>query len=216
MKAIWRANPYGATWPPWDKLNSRGVTDIYFAARKIDLDTGKYVRNNLQLTPAYATGVRSHNLGYRIFRDPSWDSISDPVVLVDGAVSDILAVDPSGGYVPYMFDIEYHNPAFVAETLRRFRQKFPRGPVAWTLEPLQGGWFTADLVKVLNNDPNLVVVPQAFYGNMAPADVPPYSKLKNDIVSRGVKANRVKVFYDGAKSLPPDWDGCILSEERLP
>jgi len=218
MKGIWRANPNGPTWPPWEKLKNRGVTDFYVPARKIDFTTGKYVKNDLQLTPAYRSGVQSQQLGYRIYRDPSWDSIFDPSVLVEAAASDIAAVQHEGEniYVPYMFDIEYHDASFVAKTILGFRQRFPRGPLAWTLEPFQAGWFTNGLVEVLNNDINLVVVVQNFFGNMAPAGTRNGKTPRQELLDIGIAANRVKVFYDGSKPIPSGWDGCILSEERLP
>jgi len=213
MKAIWRANPYGPKWPPWDKFRAKGVTDIYFPTRRLEFSTGKYIRNDLQLYFDYKQGVESQGFGYRLCRDPSWDSIFDPIQLVSSAVSDIRSV--STGYIPYMFDIEYHNPDYVETTFKEFRKVFPKGPVAWTLEPFQAGWFTDSLIDTLNNDINLVVVVQNFFGNMAPAGKRNGRTPAEELLDAGISTNRVKTFYDGQLALPAGWDGTILSEERI-
>jgi hypothetical protein len=213
MKGLWRTNPGGDTfWPDWVKLADRGVRRFYVPALLRE-STGKYVPNYAEISAVYANGVRSHNLEYAPYRDPSWLSTTSATELVTQALEDI---QQAGGVVnSYMFDIEYHTPDFVEEVLKKFRAAHRTGPISWTLEPFQGGWFTKNLVAAINNDINCVVVPQAFYSGMQPADNPPYTKLKADITSRGVKANRVKVFYDGARPLPIGWDGCILGEETL-
>jgi len=212
MKGIWRTNPVGdAYWPPWKAMHDRGVTDFYVPALKFDITTGKWVKNINEITAAYRAGVNSQGFGYRIYRDPSWESITDPVALARKAVTDMEV----GGVAGYMFDIEYHDPDFVRRTIIEYRRWRPSGPIAWTLEPHQGGWFTPELVQTINSDVNLVVVPQNFYYDMREYDKPPYDNLRNDLINQGVKSSRVKVFYDGAKFMPSDWDGCILSEERI-
>lgn len=191
-------------------MHDLGVTDFYEPALVKDPTTGKYVRNLSQLSDAYKAGVNSQGFGFRVYRDPSWDKNTDPIKLATQAATDMA----EGGISGYMFDIEYHDPEFVRKTILEYRRWKPSGPIAWTLEPHQGGWFTPELVKVLNNDVNLVVVPQNFYWNMSP-----YSgginSLRDDLINRGVKSSRVKVFYDGSFPLPSNWDGCILSEERI-
>lgn len=214
MKAIWRTNPYGAAdFPDWKKLSDRGVTDYYVPALMYDPTTGKYVRNTRQINAQYRKDILTR-MGYRQYRDPSWTSIIDPKVLAFTAENDIYTVS-STEYTPYMFDIEYHDPAFVAKTIQAFRTLFPKGPVAWTLEPWQGGWFTPALVDILNRDINLVVVVQNFFGNMSPAGTKNGLTPAQELLRVGISTNRVKTFYDGAKPMPNNWDGCILSEERI-
>src|SRR6476469_1732222 len=168
MKGIWRTNPAeGPAFPDWTKLSARGVTDFYVPALSYDKTTGKYVPNTRQVNPTYCRDILSR-MGYRIYRDPSWDSTHKPEELVAKALMDVREVVDMG-YVPYMYDIEYHDPSFVIKTIKAHRLVFPKGPVAWTLEPWQGGWFTPELVDVVNRDPNLVVVVQNFFAGMQPA-----------------------------------------------
>jgi len=211
MKGIWRTNPGGdAMWPPWKKMHDRGVTDFYVPSL-VDTAAG-WKPNKNEVNPAYKAGVNSQGFGYRIFSDPRWIGYTDPAVYAKACADE---VGLAGGVQGYMFDIEYHNPSFVKNTILEYRKWVPKGPIAWTLEPHQGGWFTQELVNVLNNDINLVVVPQNYYGDMTPYDVAPYTNLRNDIINRGVKPARVKVFYDVNKPVPSDWDGCLYHEEGL-
>jgi len=216
MKGIWRTNPYGdAYWPPWKRMHDLGVTDFYVPALMYDPTIGKFVKNKNEITVAYKEGVRSQGFGYRIYRDPSWNSMIDAGSIIQAAANDIAAAG-IGEYIPYMFDIEYHAPDLIADVLEGFRARFPKGPVSWTLEPFQGGWFTPRLVNVINKDPNLVVVPQNFYGNMTPADpTTGGQKVRQNLIDQGVASNRVKIFYDGSCYIPSDWDGCILGEETI-
>jgi hypothetical protein len=215
VKACWVANPDGPFFPDWDKLKRHGVGRIYFAARHFT--NGAWVDNDKQINSDYRQTVNAQGFVYGIFRDPHWDSISDPGLLASLANDDLIRAGiRTSGVAPYMFDIEYHDAHFVAETIRLWRRLRPTRLTAWTLEPNQGGWFTDELVSRINGDPNLVVVPQNFYGDMTPFDTPSAVNLKTNLINRGVLKGRVKVFYDGSKLLPTDWDGCILSEERLP
>lgn len=215
MKGLWRTNPYGdAYWPPWHKMHDVGVTDFYVPALMWDPTIAKFIPNQNEITSAYKAGVESQGFGYRIYRDPSWTSLTDSTSIVQAAANDILKAGV-GAYVPYMFDIEYHNPTLIKEVLMKFRNRFPKGPLAWTLEPYQGGWFTQDLVDVINRDPNLVVVPQNFYGNMIPADPSGGQAVRADLLSKGIATNRVKLFYDANRTFPSNWDGAILGEETL-
>jgi hypothetical protein len=213
MKGIWRANPLGdALWPPWDKFKSLGIKDIYFPILAKDLTTGHYNFNQREVNPDYRRGVNSQSFGYRLYLDPSWVSLINAKEIVELMRSASVMV---GGVAGHQYNIEYHDPKLVADVLKNHRLDFPIGPVSWALEGFQGGWFSQNLVDTINNDSNCVTVPESFYGNMFPNDTPPFIQLRHDLITRGVNPNRVKVFYNGAKPLPDNWDGCILSEETL-
>jgi hypothetical protein len=222
MKSIWVTNP-AETWPNWTKVRDAGCANIYFPTRKFVPDTGKYIRNDRQMAGSYRAGVQSQDSAvagqkfeYRLYRDPSWDSIYNPQTLASSAQNDIFTVLQGPGYIPYMFDIEYHSAQFCLDTFKAFRAKFPKGPVSWTLEPFQGGWFTKELINWINNDINFVVIPQDFYYNMTPAGTRNGLNPRQELVAYGISSNRVKTFYDAAKPIPAGWDGAILSAERLP
>lgn len=218
MKGCWIANPEGApAWPDWDKLIRNEVGRVYVMARMTDPDDRtQKIDNDRQVSEAYRLGINSHHLAYGIARDPHWDAITDPQMLANLANADVLRAKADRAVCPYQFDIEYHDAHFVAETIRLWRKLRPTRLTSWTLEPFQGGWFTKELIDRINNDPNLVVVVQNFFGGMQIADpTPGAANLRRDLTSRGIKPDRVKVFYDGARGLPVGWDGCVLSEERL-
>ena len=190
-------------------MHDKGVTDFYVPSY-METPQG-YAKNVGEVSPAYKAGVISQGFGYRIYSDPYWLRITDASLYANNCADEVAKV---GGVAGYMFDIEYHNNDFVIQTIKEYRKRVPKGPIAWTLEPHQGGWFNKALVDVLNHDINLVVVPQNYYGDMTPypAGIP---ALRNDIISRGVATNRVKVFYDVDRGIPPGWDGCLYTEEDL-
>jgi hypothetical protein len=213
MKGIWRTNAAGSpTWPNWKKFHDLGVSDFYVPALYYDANLAKFLPNKYQLSSAYRAGVNSQGFGFRIWRDPSNTSELDPERFAKACSDDM---DLVGGVAGYMMDIEYHDPEFVRRAILAFRTYKPKGPLAWTMEPFQGGWFSDALIDAINNDTNFVCVPQNYYGNMKMATAYPYTALKADLTSKGVSSNRVKVFYDVALTIPGAWDGCLFAEERL-
>jgi hypothetical protein len=222
MKSIWRVNPYGPQFWPSDTAREAekklGVTDLYEPLLRKDGATGKYVKNDLQVNPQYAKDISGH-FNYRLYYDPSWDSDINAASIVAKTAN---AYNLVGGYCKgVMWDIEYHRcDDLIIDIIDAWRAVYPKGPIGWTMEPWQGGWMTTPLVNKINSDVNMVVVVQNFYYNMSPAGTRIINgkvmDARQDLIRRGFASNRVKWFYDGAKSIPSTWDGCILSEETLP
>lgn len=217
MKSIWRTNPNGPLyWPSQNALDAEkalGITDVFFPLMKKNVETGKYVFNDIEINTKYRQDISTH-FGYRIYYDPSWDSEIHAPMIVGNMHDAVMSV---GGVKGVMWDIEYHHSSdLIIEVITLWRQKHPTGPIAWTMEPFQAGWMTDAVVSKVNHDVNMVVVPQNFYYNMDPAGIRNGKDVRQELIVRGFASNRVKFFYDGARSLPSTWDGCILSEETLP
>lgn len=218
MKSIWRVNPDGSLY--WPSVAAReaekklGVTDVMYPLLAKNPSTGKYVPNDVEINAHYAQDI-SHHFGYRIYYDPSWDSDINGGSI---ATKTIAAARDVGVYFKgVMWDIEYHYcDQIIIDCIDTWRRAFPKGPIAWTMEPFQSGWITPELVAKVNNDVNMIVCPQNFYGNMIPAGIRNGKDVRQDLIAKGFASNRVKFMYDAAKSIPSTWDGCILGEETLP
>ena len=212
MKGLWRANPDGPLFPPWDIFPEFGITRFYVPLRRFNFTTGKYEPNGVEITKSYRNDIQSHGIEYAQYSDPSWTSLIDP----SQYIGEVLKAQMDCDAISTMLDIEYHDSDFVLECIRLYRSVKKFGPLSWTLEPFQAGWFKKSLVDAINKDVNMVVVVQNFFNNMNPAGTRNGLTPRQELLTTGIASNRVKVFYDGQLPLPLNWDGCILSEERLP
>jgi hypothetical protein len=109
-----------------------------------------------------------------------------------------------------MFNLEEHDPEFVAGVLEEWRKLRPKVNTSWSPEGMQGGWMTPEFVaRVLAC--RVRVVPQCYAGAMVrrESDV-----VKSNLVRRGFPENIVSCFYDAAQ-LGLDWDGYAYTMGRL-
>lgn len=113
----------------------------------------------------------------------------------------------------FQMDYEDHDPAWILAWLKAFRAVRPLKRLTWTLEAHQGGWFTPELVKAINSDPNLIVVPQLYNGAMEPVGVSMDGlDAVLDLVFYGVDPFRIQGFYD-AREVPLWWRGFLFTLE---
>jgi hypothetical protein len=139
-----------------------------------------------------------------LYRDPQWDGIG-PVTLAKRQAS----ADNIAG-VTIAADIELHDPNYVIAWLVKLRALGVTSRVVWTLEPMQGGWFTRDLVDTLNADPSLIVLPQQYHGDGSPAGT--IAEVRNDVIARGVLPQRVKIMVRAGDISPSSFpDGCAYT-----
>lgn len=110
-----------------------------------------------------------------------------------------------------MFNLEQHDPDFIAETLEAWRALRPTVGTSWSPEGMQGGWMSPEFVaRVVAARTR--VVPQAFLGNMTRRES---DQVLRDVLNRGFPASIVSIFYDAAQ-LGADWDGYAFTMGRLP
>lgn len=203
MRAVF-CDPLKGSWPDWAKFRKYGITRVYVDAR--------------EATKALLDGIRSQNFEAGIYRDPNWDGLTADALgkAVHQDLLRVLAYPTEQCAV--LFDIEFtHDPQYILDTVASFRKPRPTREAAWTCEPHQGGWFSQALIDKINNDALFSVIPQTYLSflgdSMFPAD--PVAVLE-DLTARGVKRNKIKLFYDGIRGFAVWADGIAFTDGRLP
>ena len=221
MKGIWRENPYGSKYWPSEKARDAekaiGVARIYYPILRKDPSTGYWVQNDIQINESFARDI-STRFEFGLYYHPeAWDGDRNAQSIVNKMDHAYQVCGGSSIVKGVMWDIEDHyvNDR-VCAVVSGWRAKHSTGPIAWTMEPFQAGWMNQALVNCINSDTNMVIVVQNFFGDMTPAGTRNGVTPKQELINKGFASNRVKEFYDGSKPIPTNWDGCILSEERLP
>ena len=90
----------------------------------------------------------------------------------------------------------------------------------WALGAYQGGWFTPELVQLLNADRNLIVAPEAYVGGpyvglppMYPAAV---DTLTDDLADAGVARQKIAPVLYADWTVPYGWKGLLYNFAALP
>lgn len=197
----------GPRFPQWDKLKRYGVTRIYWEAGDPQLDAK--LLDDVRSRPCDANPAVKYEVG--LMRDPSWGG-NDPRDLAETINDDLVRLGSSAKQCAVMADIEYHDPGYIVQFLGEYRALRPTRPLSWTLEPNQSGWFSQELVWKINADPNLVVSPQLYYGNMAPAVE---SLVALNAAQAGIAETRIRCFY-GLNNCLAAYDGFLYDPINLP
>jgi hypothetical protein len=185
--------------PDLAKLTRYGATRLYWEAADNQVDA------------SLLDAVRAKGFEVGVMRDPSWDG-ANPIQLAETLNADVIRLGSNAKQCAVMADIELHSPGYVLSFITEWRKLRPTRPLAWTLEPYQAGWFSRDLVDKINADPNLIVLPQLYFGDMTPQVE---SLVAMDVQSAGVSRDRVRCFY-GLKNAVKAWDGCLYDLINLP
>lgn len=223
MKAAWRENPDGSKYWPSEAAREAekalGVKRVYYPLLKRNQVTGYYTFNDIMMNAQYAKDISTH-FEFGIYYHPeAWDGDRNAVSIVNKMDNAYQLCGGSSVVKGMMWDIEDHyTNDRICAIVALWRQKHPTGAISWTMEPFQGGWMNQKVVDCVNHDTNMVVVVQNFFGDMSPAGMRSGITPKQELINKGFASNRVKEFYDGklVNQWKDNWDGCILSEERLP
>lgn len=203
MRAAWIANlpgSYGTidNQAIWDRVARWELTRIYLDAR--------------QATVADIDAIHARRCEAGIFRVQSWTSGMTAVDLARTMDADLTRIGANSRQCASMLDCELHDSVYMRDWLREFRTHRPGRWLAWSLEPLQGGWFSNELVAAIRNDPNLRVLAYCYRNDMQP--------VAPDAVWRDLNARlpieRCQLFYDGRMGAPEAMNGCVFTLERLP
>jgi hypothetical protein len=116
----------------------------------------------------------------------------------------------------------------ILKMINAFRARRGLRTFMWGLEGGQGGWFNRTLVDRINADPDMTVLPEAYFGpsastrDMDPRDI---HFIKKNINDTGVIPDRVKAFYGAIYKdvsnnnvpLPPfdGWDGVLWALDQV-
>jgi hypothetical protein len=191
-------NPGGPLVPDLAKAKRYGITRLYWQA------------NDPQINAGLFQAIRDRQMEVGLMRDPSWNHAS-AIDLARQCDADLVRLGSGNAQCAVLADIEYHDAAYVQAFLHEWRALRPRRVTGWTLEPMQGGWFTPDFCKVLVQAA-LTVFPQTFLGDMTPA---PPDPVRSQLINAGLPRGMVALVYDGAH-IPAWWDGLAFRFEQLP
>jgi hypothetical protein len=191
-------NPGGPLVPDLLKARTYGITRLYWQA------------NDPQISAGMLQAVRDRGIETGIMRDPSWDQFSAHE-LAQALNTDLTRLNLQSPQSAVLADIEYHDAAYVMAFLNEWRQLRPKRVTGWTLEPLQGGWFTKDLcVAILAAQ--VTCFPQAYTGTMQPYNA---DGVRSDLIEAGLPRGMVGVVYN-ARMMPKHWDGIAFPFHELP
>lgn len=195
----------------WTQLRHFDIRRVYLDARYATVQDLSDLRKGQKDLNGNFSVPREAGL----YRDLAWIG-EDAIHSARSCDADLARLGQTTLQCAYMFQTERHDPTFVLDFLHEWRALRPTRETAWTLEGLQGGWFSPELVKAVRDDPKLTVVPYGYYDaggqSMLPHDL---DLVRCNVANAGVPLSRVAVFYDGAR-LPQWWDGCVFTMERLP
>lgn len=194
--------------PVWEKINANGIRWLYFPLSDPPVDVKR------RLLDAKAHGCQAGVYS-------AWNWYGNPTGaeyahIMDSAIRG-LGITVSASFPKVMFDDERHEPATIAELLRTWRTLRANQDTAWTLESMQGGWFTADLVSAITTA-KVRVVPQSYGGADGRIDygVDPLTATR-DLTKRGIPDSSVSPFYDAARLADVvGWEGFAFTQGRLP
>jgi hypothetical protein len=205
MKAAW-VRP-GSPIPDGQNLVKHGITDLVWDATDpfVTADSMEEVWTEWRFRPW-------------LTRSADWDDVP-AATLAQQMDDDIERVQRDNRPLGMIADIEAlwrRTSVYVVSWLRAWRVLRPTRRTAWTTEPFQGGAISDGLAALVNSDVNLLVVPQLYFGNMAPAVE---SQVAMELIQtdgrRPIRRDRLRCYYDAAR-LPAAWDGFAYDEAKLP
>lgn len=164
-----------------------------------------------EITPAVLDEAIRRGHAHGVYFGHNWRPGAGPVELVAEVSEEFFELVRTRPKLRLMWNLEEHDPTFVAAVLEEWRRRHPRVNTSWSCEGMQGGWMSPAFVqRVLAC--RVRVVPQCFTGGM--------SRLESDVVlrdllRRGFPENIVSPFYDAAQ-LGQRWDGFAFTMGRLP
>lgn len=168
-------------------------------------------------TNAYLRGFQSRGFKAGLYVGHNWLPHLGPIALADAVCDEYTRLTQAQGGKPALKDVrlmmnmEQHEPAFIAATLRRIRSRKKYLGLSWSPEGMQGGWMSPEFVKAIV-DLKVRVVPQAFTGDMTRRES---DQVMVDLLDRGFTTGSISIFYDAAQ-LGADWNGYAFTEGRLP
>lgn len=200
MRAVWVDEGNG---PNWDKIHRNNITWVF-----VSLEDTR-VTQHLQ-------EILDHGFKAGVYAAWNWYPNLSGAEFATRVHTRLKAVWPqaTNGFPKVQLNDETHDPARIVGMLRQWRKHRPGTDTSWTLEGMQGGWFTPELVQTVITS-RVRVVPQAYYGSMAPGQVYDSLATARDLTKRGIPDKMISPFYDGAQ-LPAFWEGWAFTQGRLP
>lgn len=191
-----------AKYPNFDLASREHITMFGYEARDIQTD-----EDLIRWT---------HNQGCSAFvmRDPTWDNPPLSGRQLGYALSgDITRLGmgepgkPSKGQLAVLADIEHvHDSQYVVDCYRAFRGYRAGRGFYLTTEWHQSGWFSRELVEIINNDRLVHYLPQAYEGSaMHPVTT---EAVRGDCVEHGIAPEKVHPFIRHDR-MDIAWEGWV-------
>ena len=204
----------GAYVPDLAKAQAKGITELTFEA-----DDPALRSNPAEAIKLFAA-LRAKGYKIRIMRDVGWPSSGGTPAAIAKALSDDITLyggggpgEPSLAQLSAMYDGEVpHNSTFHLAVINEFFRLRPGRSLVWTLEALQAGWISDELVARINGTALLTVSPQCYYGDMTP--LYPMFVIQN-LVSRGIALEKIQPFLR-ADRLDIGWYGIAYDHAKIP
>lgn len=166
-----------------------------------------------------------------IYMGHNWFPGSSPTQLATIADQEYRLITKNGTVnkkLRVMFNIEDHNPDFIANTLEQFRAWHPYVGLSFSPEGMQGGWMGPELrpgeipaygsfvYRLLAA--RVRIVPQGFWGASGTIQGDwAHDQVLRDLTRRGFPESSVSIFHDGATiGKKRDAEGYVFTMGRLP
>jgi hypothetical protein len=202
MRFVWTDAGDDPTWETGDK---HGI-DGYFAP---------LFDEPLSTAVIVEAGNRGHAQG--AYFGHNWMSGAAPETIVARVNTEYKRIVKVAPRLRVMFNLEEHDPDFVADVLEEWRRVQPRVNTSWSPEGMQGGWMSPEFVeRVLAC--RVRVVPQGFWGAAGGiAGDWAHDQVLRDLTRCGFPEHVVSIFHDG-KTLAQkrEAEGFVFTMGRLP
>lgn len=196
MRAVWIDEGND---PDYAKCKAHGIDTLYFALR------------DPRVTRAYLDAVHARGYQVGVYAAWNWPEYSGTGRhFAERVAADVRALRRTGLDPRVQLNDETHSAARIRELLGRWRELYPYQATSWTLEGMQGGWHTPELVRAVLSA-RVRLAPQAYTGNMERIAE---DAVLRDLTRRGYPEEIVSLFYDAAQ-LPRAWDGWAFTQGRL-
>jgi hypothetical protein len=182
-------------------------------AKMDQFDTLYFALNDPRVTKQYLQGVASKGFGVGVYVVTNWAGFNQPSgANFANAVADKVNTLRMSNVSPRVqLDAEQHDPQFIIDMVTQWRKRLPYQATSWTMEAMQGGWMTDEMVAAVLAA-RIRVVPQAYTGDMRPIA---QDAALRDLLRRGFPETSISLFYDAA-ALPLEWAGFAFTMGRLP
>lgn len=195
--------------PDWDTLARHRITALFFHMfdERVTQHYLMHVRSRTTATGSpYGAGV------YVAWNWPQAVGLDGTgfAEMVSARLSEIVPVTSAQNFPKVQLNVELHDPLWIQHMVVRWRELRKYRDTSWTMEPMQGGWMSPNMVQAVISR-RIRVSPQLYYGDMAPADEP---SVIADLTVRGFPRALISPHYDAAL-LPQGWDGFCFTQGRL-
>src|SRR3990172_11857843 len=127
--------------PDWVKVKAYGMTHLYF-----DLFDPR-------VRTSYLHNVTTRGYGVGVYVVTNWPQVAgqDGKTFAETVSKQLSVVVPAvlgdvASFPKVQLDIEQHDPVFILEALKRWRELRPKRDTSWTFEGEQGGWMSPEFV----------------------------------------------------------------------